>query len=621
MSTPEVGATELPPVSVPVDVVMGDVGHGDTGVDAAILNGAPPTTGSGKDEFKEGPVNAQSLVLDGGEPSGAGDGDGEHDAGGTDDQTAHTAGAKRRKMNTPHSVYLPDDRGKSTAAPLSKDTDRSAYAVYPMDVVPAAPPAPPDPVAEEPVKKKEKTPKQPRPLQQQHTSHYPKILPRQVPSGFTNEIGRDIVAAVEANRLQRAAEMAAASAAIMQRESGDGVGNPSRGVTHGQGGHGTGDVWGAVARESQFLRTTQTQPAAASTKDLRLGRVGVVVACETAVDRAQAVLSEQDPTDTDGFFVASPAERCVMLIKRKDALQAELERAVASLVVERAVRTGLEEALAVANTMIQGSHAAGGYGLSGAPAGGGGHLQQEYGSPDDCDPAALAVLNGDSGETGAVVATKLGPAFFANEDDTPFAIGRSLCGDPIEDAKTGRLDLSVFVEVADKSKELADKQEDAESAKPTARTCGAVVVALNERRLPGLKLRSKLHEGTRLWLTPGSLEEKKHVMKTLVHTRCAAVLAALEKHECAVIFTEPVDHVALGLPDYPSIVKHPMDLGTVAKKLENNEYDLGGPSQFVTDVQLTFHNCLAYNPVGTDARQMGEIMLRELKQKWIASGF
>ena len=36
-------------------------------------------------------------------------------------------------------------------------------------------------------------------------------------------------------------------------------------------------------------------------------------------------------------------------------------------------------------------------------------------------------------------------------------------------------------------------------------------------------------------------------MKTLVHTRCAAVLAALEKHECAVIFTEPVDHVALGV--------------------------------------------------------------------------
>ena len=180
MSTPEVGATELPPVSVPVDVVMGDVGHGDTGVDAAILNGAPPTTGSGKDEFKEGPVNAQSLVLDGGEPSGAGDGDGEHDAGGTDDQTAHTAGAKRRKMNTPHSVYLPDDRGKSTAAPLSKDTDRSAYAVYPMDVVPAAPPAPPDPVAEEPVKKR----KRHRNSRDLYNSNTPLITPRFSPGRY-----------------------------------------------------------------------------------------------------------------------------------------------------------------------------------------------------------------------------------------------------------------------------------------------------------------------------------------------------------------------------------------------------------------------------------------------------
>lgn len=55
MSTPEVGATELPPVSVPVDVVMGDVGHGDTGVDAAILNGAPPLRVREKTSSKKGP--------------------------------------------------------------------------------------------------------------------------------------------------------------------------------------------------------------------------------------------------------------------------------------------------------------------------------------------------------------------------------------------------------------------------------------------------------------------------------------------------------------------------------------------------------------------------------------
>ena len=39
----------------------------------------------------------------------------------------------------------------------------------------------------------------------------------------------------------------------------------------------------------------------------------------SALDRARAVLRAEDPTDTDRFFVASPAERCQMLIRRKDA--------------------------------------------------------------------------------------------------------------------------------------------------------------------------------------------------------------------------------------------------------------------------------------------------------------
>ena len=105
------------------------------------------------------------------------------------------------------------------------------------------------------------------------------------------------------------------------------------------------------------------------------------------------------------------------------------------------------------------------------------------------------------------------------------------------------------------------------------------IVALNERRLPGLRLRSKLHEGTRLWLSPGSPEEKAHAHKTLVRARCAAVLAALQKHECALIFSEAVDHVALNIPDYPEIVKRPMDLGTVKKKLEAGAYDERGPAR------------------------------------------
>ena len=64
-----------------------------------------------------------------------------------------------------------------------------------------------------------------------------------------------------------------------------------------------------------------------------------------------------------------------------------------------------------------------------------------------------------------------------------------------------------------------------------------------------------------------------------------------------------------------------MDLGTVKRKLDAGEYDEVVPSGFVADAQLAFENCLLYNPRGSEARQMGEIMLKELRIKWVALGF
>lgn len=49
------------------------------------------------------------------------------------------------------------------------------------------------------------------------------------------------------------------------------------------------------------------------------------------------------------------------------------------------------------------------------------------------------------------------------------------------------------------------------------------------------------------------------------------------QEEGAYYFNTPVDPVALNLPDYPKIIKKPMDLGTIAHKLERREYeDAGG---------------------------------------------
>ena len=49
-------------------------------------------------------------------------------------------------------------------------------------------------------------------------------------------------------------------------------------------------------------------------------------------------------------------------------------------------------------------------------------------------------------------------------------------------------------------------------------------------------------------------------------------LSAMLKHNHSWPFIKPVDTIKLGLPDYHKLIKQPMDLATVKKRLENNYY-------------------------------------------------
>ncbi|KAA0719952.1 Bromodomain-containing protein 2 [Triplophysa tibetana] len=59
-------------------------------------------------------------------------------------------------------------------------------------------------------------------------------------------------------------------------------------------------------------------------------------------------------------------------------------------------------------------------------------------------------------------------------------------------------------------------------------------------------------------------------------------------------FYKPVDAEALELHDYHEIIKLPMDLSTVKKKMDGREYQ--DAQSFATDVRLMFSNCYKYNP-------------------------
>lgn len=87
---------------------------------------------------------------------------------------------------------------------------------------------------------------------------------------------------------------------------------------------------------------------------------------------------------------------------------------------------------------------------------------------------------------------------------------------------------------------------------------------------------------------------------------CSGILKVLLKRREAGPFKEPVDWKKLQLPDYPQIVKHPMDLGTIEKCLNDGVYI--NPDDFVSDVRLVFRNSYLFNPQGNPVRTMAQTL-------------
>jgi len=69
-------------------------------------------------------------------------------------------------------------------------------------------------------------------------------------------------------------------------------------------------------------------------------------------------------------------------------------------------------------------------------------------------------------------------------------------------------------------------------------------------------------------------------------------------------FYKPVDAAALGLHDYHTIIKKPMDLGTVKTKMDNRLYSTA--EKFAEDVRQIFQNCYIYNPDTHDVVAMAK---------------
>ncbi|KAI4888193.1 hypothetical protein NFI96_018644, partial [Prochilodus magdalenae] len=84
------------------------------------------------------------------------------------------------------------------------------------------------------------------------------------------------------------------------------------------------------------------------------------------------------------------------------------------------------------------------------------------------------------------------------------------------------------------------------------------------------------------------------------------VLKALWKHRFSWPFQAPVDAVKLRLPDYYKIIKSPMDMGTIKKRLENGFYR--NAQECIQDFSTMFTNCYIYNKPSDDIVLMAETL-------------
>ncbi|KAL2347010.1 hypothetical protein Fmac_001010 [Flemingia macrophylla] len=97
---------------------------------------------------------------------------------------------------------------------------------------------------------------------------------------------------------------------------------------------------------------------------------------------------------------------------------------------------------------------------------------------------------------------------------------------------------------------------------------------------------------------------------------CETLLGRLMAHQFAWVFNTPVDVVKLNIPDYFTVIKHPMDLGTVKRRITSGEYS--NPMDFAADVRLTFSNAMTYNPPGNDVHIMAESLSKFFETRWKA---
>merc|ERR1712238_388735 len=105
----------------------------------------------------------------------------------------------------------------------------------------------------------------------------------------------------------------------------------------------------------------------------------------------------------------------------------------------------------------------------------------------------------------------------------------------------------------------------------------------------------------------GSLKSCPNATSRRTSQICLPFLKKLLNDPCSWVFKDPVDPIELGLPDYLDVIKTPMDLTLIGKKLESGDYN--EIETFGQEIRLVFDNAIVYNGECSDVGAMAKKLL------------
>ncbi|XP_033908960.1 CREB-binding protein-like isoform X1 [Acipenser ruthenus] len=119
-----------------------------------------------------------------------------------------------------------------------------------------------------------------------------------------------------------------------------------------------------------------------------------------------------------------------------------------------------------------------------------------------------------------------------------------------------------------------------------------------EEKKPQVKVEPKAEEGTgsngtAQSISPSHSRRKIFKPEELRQALMPTLEALYRQDPESLPFRQPVDPQVLGIPDYFDIVKTPMDLSTIKRKLDTGQFQ--EPWQYVDDVWMMFNNAWLYN--------------------------